>query len=57
MGLPAYLRLIADRIEESERLGVPAEALRLIEITREELTDQVTQREAALVEDVERRAM
>ncbi len=48
MGLPAYLRLIAETVETAEAHTQPVEALRLIEILREELADQVSKRRAAL---------
>ncbi len=48
MGLPAYLRLIAETIEAAEAHTQPVEALRLVEILREELADQVRTRRAAL---------
>ena len=55
MPLPAYLRLLADRIEAAEANHQdypprPAEALRLIEILRDELASQVTKRRVALAD-------
>ncbi len=48
MGLPAYLRLLAETIEAAEANIQPVEALRLVEILREELADQARRRRAAL---------
>ncbi len=48
MGLPAYLRLIAERIEAAEANTQPVEALRLVEILRDALADQARKRRAAL---------
>lgn len=50
MPLSAYLQLVAERIEAAEEAGRPAEVLRLIEVLRDELSDQVTKRVAALRE-------
>lgn len=60
MGLPAYLRLIADRIEAVEAAEAniqPVEALRLIEILRDELARQASTRRAALHEARDRREL
>ena len=48
MGLPAYLRLIAKTIEAAEANTQPGEALRSIEILRDELASQAGKRRAAL---------
>ncbi len=48
MDLPAYLRLVADRVEAAEANTQPVEALRLVEILRDALADQARQRRAAL---------
>ncbi len=48
VGLPAYLRVVAERIEAAEEVHRPAEVLRLIEVLRDALSDQVTKRVAAL---------
>ena len=48
MGLPAYLRLIADRVDAAEAHQQWVEAVRLIEILRDALADQVRERRAAL---------
>ncbi len=45
MPLPDYLRLVADRIEATER---PMEVIRLCEVLRDALGAQVKQRRAAL---------
>ncbi len=50
MGLPAYLRLIAERIEEAEANNLPAEALRLVEIMRDELSSIASKRRVALAD-------
>ena len=48
MSLSAYLKLVAERLEAAEEAHRPAEVLRLIEVMRDELSDQVTKRVAAL---------
>lgn len=44
MPLSAYLKLVAERIEVAENNTQPREALRLIEILRDELADQAKKR-------------
>ncbi len=48
MGLPEYLRLVANQIEVAEANTQPVEALRLVEILRDTLADQARERRAAL---------